>query len=148
MLTTIYCDIDGVLHPWPSPPDRMFAAGCVARLAGALVPYDIAIVITSTWRLEWPIERIREKMGVLGKYLAGVTPDIDDPFIKFSRYHEVLQHRQQNALTNSHWIAIDDEPGRYPDGLESLILTNPRTGFAADDAVVLARLLARNQRYR
>lgn len=141
MLTTIYCDIDGVLHPWPSPQDQMFDGACIARLAGVLVPHNIAIVTTSTWRLEWSIERIREKMGVLGKYLAGVTPDIDDPFVKYGRYHEVLQHQQQNGLTGSRWVAIDDEPGRYPDNLENLILTNPRTGFSDADTIILARLL-------
>jgi hypothetical protein len=139
--TLIYCDIDGVLHPWPCPPERMFDPVCIARLEGVLRPHAVDVVITSTWRLEWPLARLRERLGALGEYVVGVTPEIEDPFIRFGRYHEVLRHQEAYAPAGSHWVAIDDEPGRYPGGLENLILTNPRAGFAESDAARLRRLL-------
>jgi len=83
-----------------------------------------------------------QENGPLGDYVVGVTPEIDDPFVKHGRYHEVLRHREQCALSESDWVAIDDEPGRYPNDLENLILTNPRAGFSVDDAALLACLLS------
>ncbi len=82
-------------------------------------------------------------MGVLGKHVVGVTPEIDDPFLRHGRYREVLRHREQHRLQESRWIAIDDEPGRYPENLENLVLTDPRTGFTTANAVTLTRLLGR-----
>lgn len=118
----------------------MFDAGCTARLADVLRTNDAQLVITSTWRLSWSLEEIRRRLGILGSYLIGVTPEIDDPFVKHARYQEVLLHRKLNGLPSSHWIAIDDESGRYP-ALGNLILTNPRIGFSDADAVRLTRLL-------
>lgn len=116
---------------------------CIVRLEGALASHEVGIVITSTWRLEWPLERIRERLGALGERVVGVTPEIEDPFFKFGRYHEVLRHREQHGLTGLRWVAIDDERGRYPAGLENLILTNPRVGFSESNAALLAQLLER-----
>lgn len=141
MQTLLYCDLDGVLHRWPCPEAEMFHADCIARLATVIRPHDVGLVITSTWRLEWRLERIRERMGALGKYVVGVTPEIDDPFLRFGRYHEVLRHRQEQALAASPWVAIDDEAGRYPEDLRNLILTDPKTGFSEKDAVTLSCLL-------
>lgn len=137
----LYCDLDGVLHRWPCRAEEMFDVACIARLEEVIRPHNVGIVLTSTWRLEWPLAQIREQMGILGSRVLGVTPEIEDPFVRHGRYREVLQHRVQHALPDSNWIAIDDELGRYPEDLENLILTDPRTGFAAGDAVKLARLL-------
>jgi len=137
----IYCDLDGVLHHWPCTAEEMFDADCIARLGDAIRLYDVGIVITSTWRLEWPIALLKQKMGVLGEYVVGTTPEIDDPFLKFSRYHEVLQHQQRHAHSELRWVAIDDEMGRYPSNLDNLVLCDPRTGFSAQNAVKLSRLL-------
>lgn len=73
--------------------------------------------------------------------MSDVTPEIDDPFLRFGRYHEVLAHQESRKTEGSRWIAIDDEPGRYPGHLENLILTNPALGFAEGDAARLRRLL-------
>lgn len=141
MRTLIYCDIDGVLHHWPCPLEQMFDPVCTARLANAIQGHNVDIVITSTWRLEWPLKQLQSRLGPLGTTLVGVTPEIGDPFLKFRRYHEVLRHRERIAPTGSRWIAIDDEPGRYPDHLNNLILTDPRVGFSEEDALRLSRLL-------
>lgn len=119
----------------------MFDPVCIGYLADAIKDHDAGIVITSTWRLEWPFEEIQRRLGALGANLAGMTPDIDDPFLKFGRYHEVLQHREWNAPNGSRWIAIDDEPGRYPDHLDNLILTDPKVGFSEGDALRLTSWL-------
>jgi len=141
MQTLIYCDIDGVLHRWPCPPEQMFDPVCIARLADAIQGHNAGLVITSTWRLEWPLKQLQGRLGPLGATLVGVTPEIDDPFLKFGRYHEVLRHRERFAPTGSRWLAIDDEPGRYPDHLDNLILTDPKVGFSEEDALRLSRWL-------
>lgn len=143
MSTILYCDLDGVLHRWPCRAEEMFDVACIARLEEVIRPHDVGIVVTSSWRLEWPVARIRKRTGILGNRVLGVTPEIEDPFVRHGRCREVLQHRVQHALADSNWIAIDDEPGRYPEDLGNLILTNPRTGFTAQDAAKLAHLLDR-----
>jgi len=139
----IYCDLDGVLHRWPCAAEDMFDPGCIARFEETIRPHDVRLVITSTWRLDWSLERIRHRLGLLGRYLIGVTPDIDDPFLRFGRYHEVLRHRQEQAVGETPWIAIDDEAGRYPEDLPNLIQTDPRAGFSEKDSATLSRLLKR-----
>jgi len=141
MQTLVYCDIDGVLHRWPCPPAQMFDPLCIARLESVMRPHDAGLVITSTWRLELPLKRLHRRLGPIGACLMGVTPEIDDPFLKFGRYHEVLKYQERNAPTASRWIAIDDEPGRYPDRINNLILTDPRAGFSEEDALRLSRWL-------
>jgi hypothetical protein len=141
MRTVIYCDIDGVLHRWPCSPDEMFDPACIARLENVIRPHDARAVITSTWRLEWSLEEIRGKLGLLGPYLIGVTPEIDDPFVKFARYREVLSHWEHYAPSDARWGTIDDESGRYPHLLDNLILTDPRAGFREGDALKLLHLL-------
>lgn len=118
----------------------MFDAGCIARLTDVLRTNDTQLIVTSTWRLSWSLEEIRVRLGTLGSYLIGVTPEIDDPFIMHARYQEVLLHRNLNGLPDSHWIAIDDESGRYPT-LGNIILTNPTIGFSDADAARLTHLL-------
>lgn len=140
MKRIVYCDIDGVLHRWPCPQGEMFDAGCIARMATVLRLHAASLVITSTWRLEWPLESIRARLGSLGVCLIGVTPEIDDPFIKRARYQEVLLHRKHCNLPGESWVAVDDEPGRYP-ALGNLVITDPRRGFTDDDAGKLSLLL-------
>ena len=141
MRAFIYCDIDGVLHPWPCSLGRMFDPVCITRLENVLRPHDAGVVITSTWRLEWPLDRIRAQLGVLQSYVIDVTPDIDDPFLRYGRYQEVLLHQERTVMKRSRWIAIDDEAGRYPGHLDNVILTNPATGFSETDAARLSFLL-------
>ena len=139
--TLIYCDFDGVLHRWPCPEDEMFDPVCIGRLAEAIKAHDVGLVVTSTWRLEWSLKKIQRRLGPLGACFVGVTPEINDPFLKFGRYHEVLRHSERNAPTCSRWIAIDDEPGRYPSHLDNLILADPRVGFSEEDAQRLSQWL-------
>lgn len=116
----------------------MFDPVCIARLADAIQGHNAGLVITSTWRLEWPLKQLQSRLGSLGAMLVGVTPEIDDPFLKFGRYHEVLKHRERVAPIGSRWLAIDDEPGRYPDHLDNLILTDPKVGFSEEGALRLS----------
>jgi hypothetical protein len=139
--TFIYCDLDGVIHRWPCPEDEMFDPDCIGHLAEAIKAHDVGLVVTSTWRLEWPLKLLQSRLGPLGTCLMGVTPEIDDPFLKFGRYYEVLQHLARSWPAGTRWVVIDDEPGRYPDYLDNLILTDPRVGFSEEDALRLSRWL-------
>lgn len=139
--TLIYCDFDGVLHRWPCPEDKLFDPICIGHLAEAIKAHDVGLVITSAWRLEWPLKEIHRRLGPLGTCLAGVTPEIDDPFLQFGRYHEVLQHLARNWAAGKRWVVIDDEPGRYPDYLDNFILTDPKVGFSKVNAHRLSRWL-------
>lgn len=141
MHTLIYCDIDGVLHRWPCKVEEMFNSVCIGLLDRTLRDRNVGIVITSTWRLEWPLETLTARLGPLGPRVVGVTPEIEDPFVHHTRYQEVLSHWNQQDPTPARWVAIDDEPGRYPTDLPNLILTNPATGLQRTDIAILEQLL-------
>jgi hypothetical protein len=119
----------------------MFDPVCIRHLADTIKDHDVGLVITSTWRLEWPLKKIQRRLGPLGACLVGVTPEIDDPFLRFGRYYEVLQHLARHWPAGSRWVAIDDEPGRYPNDLDNLILTDSKVGFSKEDALRLSRWL-------
>jgi hypothetical protein len=62
----IFLDIDGVLHYESSDPlDRLSRAPVLARVLARLDPSasKIAIVISSTWRLDMKLERIGLELG-------------------------------------------------------------------------------------
>jgi hypothetical protein len=143
MHALVYFDFDGVLHPWPCAANRMFDNACIARLTGAVAAYDVGLVITSAWRLEWPLDDIKTRLDTLARHVIGTTPEIDDPFARHVRYQEVMLHRARHALTSVPWIAIDDEAGRYPADLDNLLLTDARVGFSGKDAEALIGMLGR-----
>lgn len=61
----------------------MFDPVCIGYLAEAIKAHDVGLVVTSTWRLAWPLKKIQRRVGPLGACLVGVTPEIDDLFLQF-----------------------------------------------------------------
>ena len=132
----IFLDFDGVTHPWPVQEGAMFDKNCLNNLNNALKNYSVDIVITSTWRENISLSDLKMKLGVIGHYVRGVTPVIDDPFMHHVRYYEIqLYLKNYNKVDN--WIAIDDTAGFFPTGMSNLFLTNPRTGFTQNDSEAL-----------
>ena len=58
----LFLDFDGVLHPEHCHESKHFSCLPVFESVLSQVP-DCKLVIASTWRLQIPVERLREKLG-------------------------------------------------------------------------------------
>ena len=58
----VFLDFDGVLHPEHCHESKHFSCLPVFESVLSQVP-DCKLVIASTWRLQIPVERLREKLG-------------------------------------------------------------------------------------
>ena len=135
----LFLDFDGVTHPITG---STFNADCLAMISHALEGYSIQIVISSSWRETHDLEELLELLGPeIGGLVVGVTPVIDDPFLRHVRYHEVQKYLSDNNQDSQSWIALDDTRGFYPEDAP-VIWCNPRTGVTLIEAVRLREVLA------
>jgi len=98
------------------------------------------IVITSTWRLDKPLATLIELLALLGTYVIGTTPELNEPFIKYIRQLEVEKYLSDHKKQHITWIAIDDTKAFYrPDA--NLLLTDGTKGFTDSNITDLSNLI-------
>jgi hypothetical protein len=126
----MFLDIDGVLHPISA--GVQFVDSCVKSLAEAISEFNVEIVVSSTWRESYSLGELRSLLAPLQKPVIDVTPVIDDPFVYYVRYREVIQYLEIKGQSDRSWIAVDDTAGFYPTSAP-VFLTHPRIGFSHAD---------------
>lgn len=109
----IFLDIDGVLTPFDG--DGTLDVDCVDRLARIVNASKAAVVISSSWRHQMSLDRLRERLSDAG--FRGPIVDVTPTVLGATREDEILA-----------WLA------RAPKGLRFLVL---------DDALPAGRLNAR-----
>lgn len=115
-------------HP-VSANGHYFRPENIQALEAALDGYDAKIVISSTWRLDFPLPELREKLGEkLGARVIGVTPEINEPFLHSPRQAEVELYLAQDEVEQWPWLAIDDTRAFYKADT-AVVFTNSQTGF-------------------
>ena len=137
----LFLDLDGVLRRQHAALYRL-EADCLAAFEDALrwIP-DAEVVITSTWREVMPLPELRALFSEdLRGRIVGVTPlaRLRDGHY---RHREVLAYLRLHGLSDSPWVAIDDDREHYPAACEVLLI-DPSRGFdrkAARDLVTMAR---------
>jgi len=122
----VMLDCDGVTHGVGRPT---FDADALAAIEAAITPYRAQIVITSSWRETYPLERLRLRLGPLSERVVDVTPVLQP--MTHARYHEVLTWLRQNA-PGAPWVALEDDPDCYP-ASAPVYLTDTRQGFVRAD---------------
>ena len=130
----IFLDFDGVTHPITGTP--MFIPECMSALSTALKSFDLELVVSSSWRETNSFDKLKEILTPLGKKVQGITPVIDDPFIKNVRFHEVLEYLKGSKQEHIGWLSIDDCKGFYPDEAP-VYWTNSKMGFVEKDMPLL-----------
>lgn len=131
----VFLDFDGVVHP-ASANGHYFRAENIEALEAALDSYDAQIVISSTWRLDKPLNELRTLLGPkLGEKVVGITPEIDDPFLHNPRQAEAELYLGQDDVEKWPWLAIDDTPAFYREDA-SVVLTDSQMGFQLTDVPV------------
>lgn len=128
----VFLDFDGVVHP-ASANGRYFRDENIQALESALDGYDAQIVISSTWRLDKPLNEIKTLLGSkLGEMVVGITPEVDDPFLHNPRQVEAELYLVQDGVEPWPWVAIDDTPAFYQEDAP-VVLTDSKTGFQLSD---------------
>lgn len=133
----IFLDFDGVLRRKQSPLYRL-DADCLNAFEQAVrkLP-DAEIVITSSWREAFSLERMRGLFSPdIAARIVGVTP-IDRRREDHYRYREVLAYMKRNGKSGVPWVALDDESSHYPP-FANLILIDGQRGFDSHAAERLA----------
>jgi hypothetical protein len=138
-LPTIFLDFDGVLHGESEVGSRPFNKLPLLEDALSKADSDFQIVISSSWRFHYTLDELKAHLGLLKKYVVGVTPEVTAG-AEF-RYREVMEIVEAYGL--AHWIAIDDADYAFPIGLENLIRCAPRLGFTESEAKLVVRWLKR-----
>ena len=123
---TLFLDFHGVLHPTLAQPAALFIHG--SRLAEALRPHPVNIVISSSWRFHFSKE---EYLAKLPKELAGqVIGATGNAHVgKFARWHEIQQYVKKHRLVD--WRALDDSAFEFPLGCGELIACDGSVGVAS-----------------
>lgn len=126
----LFLDFDGVLHPRAG--GEPFNDECMTALARAIELYPVEIVIASTWREEFSVDKLCKKLSKLKRPVVGTTPIINEPFMKYVRYYEVQEYLLKNNQHSQCWLAIDDTRGFYPTDAP-VYWTDPERGFCETD---------------
>jgi len=142
VLTTmpiLFLDIDGVLHPEHCHESKHFC--CLPVLEAALrnVP-DCDVVITSTWRLQEPVQALQRRFSSdIAARILGATPNYSDlknvpnTLVAYQREAECHAWLWANQAQHRPWLALDDRSWLFRPFCKSLLLTNGRTGLVLAD---------------
>jgi hypothetical protein len=140
----VFLDIDGVCHPLPWYGQH-FRKENMAALARALSGLPVNVVITSTWRESKTLDELKTCLGIIGEYVLGVTPVINDLVQTGLRHAEIELYWESLGVDYIPWVAVDDMTDYYRDDAP-LILTDASVGFTETDAVRLRQWILQNSR--
>lgn len=138
----LFLDFDGVLHPDPCPAGaRLFEHA--PRLEQALAPFDVDIVLSTSWRSLAPLEVLAARLPpALAARVVGTTPHFSaisgaaGRLFPYPRQAECVAWLRDRAQSRP-WLALDDRPDWFEPYCERLIVCDSRSGL---DDEVLARL--------
>ena len=112
-------------------------------LQNALADFDVQLVVSSSWRETNNFHELEDFLRPIGKELVGVTPVIDDPFLKAVRHHEIQKYLKDNGCMNCKYCAIDDTTGFFEADTDYVYFTDTYTGFTESDVQKLKDMLSR-----
>lgn len=139
-MRTLFLDIDGVLHPEHCHESQHFCCLPVFEQVLRRTP-DWDVVITSTWRLQFPLQDLRARFSHdVAHHIIGVTAkfsqleNVPDSLQAFEREAECNAWLRANDRVVFPWLAIDDRSWLYRPFNRSLFLVDGKTGMTAADA--------------
>jgi hypothetical protein len=134
-MTILFLDFDGVLHPEHCHESKHFC--CLPILEDVLLQEpESKLVITSTWRLEQPVDALRKRFSpYIAAMIEGVTPRYSDlasvpnTLVGYVREAECRAWLWANDMPYRSWVALDDRSWLYRPFCKSLLLVDGRTGL-------------------
>jgi len=132
----IFLDFDGVLHPVDARPERRWTSMYVLAEVLYRRPH-VQVVVSSSHREFTSMEAMKSIFPAdLRDRVVGATPmiaagagDLQLP----GRHREVLAWLDGNGVSESAWIAIDDDSERYSDGCHQFYMVDPNFGLTWAD---------------
>ncbi|RAM61251.1 HAD domain-containing protein [Herbaspirillum rubrisubalbicans] len=136
----LFLDFDGVLHPL-SRPNGAFAM--LPHFEQVMLDYpDVDIVISSAWREEHSIEKLRLVFSESFRHkIIDVTPVIraSSPH---TREIEILSWLRETGREYEAWLALDDSEWLFSPGCRHLLLTDTNIGFSVQIEHLLRKALS------
>ena len=119
----LFLDVDGVLLPDPPEPDQRFRS--LPRLVSVLRDHPhVEIVISSLWREQLSIDRLREIFpDDIAARIIGTTPITPrvDGYAPARREGEILAWLEAEGRTAEPWVAIDDQTWQFTQHRDKLV---------------------------
>jgi hypothetical protein len=122
-LPLLFLDFDGVLHPNCSSRADLFCR--VPALIASIAPFEVGVVISSSWRLHRSLRWIKSQfpptlakriIGTTGKPVAGT----------YARWAEITAYLDEHPAPD--WRALDDFDFEFPPDCRELICCEGRRG--------------------
>ncbi len=134
---TLFLDFDGVLHPTLAKPAEHF--GCAQLLVAVLEQHKPDVVISSSWRLHFPMTEILDRLPLqVRSQVVGTTGDV---FIgKHARWQEIRSYCAQHRIVD--WRALDDSAFEFPPDRPQLIRCDGGMGIGEREILELRAWLA------
>jgi len=137
----LFLDFDGVLHPLNR------ATGTFARVPHfeqVMRDYpEVDIVISSAWREEYSIEKLRLVFSEDFRHrLIDVTPIVTSARKPYPREIEILSWLREAGREYEAWLAIDDSEWLFSPSCKNLILADTNMGFNGQTEHVLRQALS------
>jgi hypothetical protein len=122
----LFLDFDGVLHPNLPREEELFSR---ITLLSALANVTFEIVISSSWRFQYPLHEIT---GRFPPTLAEKIRDVTGPALdgRFSRWREIQAYATQAGIEN--FVALDDSAWSFPPNCPHLIVVPGAVGLTAE----------------
>jgi hypothetical protein len=133
---TLFLDFDGVLHPNLAAPHQRF--GRLPLLVEAIDQSSVEIVISSSWRFEWSLARMK---GFFPESLRPRIVATTGPahIGRHARWQEINRYCTEASI--SHWRALDDARFEFPDPCEQLIACDGGRGLELHQCEMLRQWL-------
>jgi hypothetical protein len=142
MRKVVFLDFDGVLHRFTTGTFRKLPLFCEFLRQNP----NISVVISSTWRLQYRLEELREFFEPDVRHqIIDVTPDLTVTAgliaLGATRCEEISSWLVSHPDVTS-WAILDDESGLFRNHRDRLVLTDAAEGLVqANLAELLSRLV-------
>ena len=136
--STLFLDFDGVLHSMSGYRDEPFCR--LPLLEEVLINTDVDIVISSSWRFQYSLEELKDRLGQLGPKVVATT---GDPHVgSYPRFNEILKYAETHQISN--WRALDDASYEFPSTEMRVFVCNPNVGVEDFQLMQLAQWIRRS----
>lgn len=135
MKKVLFLDFDGVLHP--ASGDSVPEFSRAHTLASAMEGYACDIVISSTWRLHYSLDELKDFLpSNLAGRVIGTTGE--DPRSHFARHDAILAWLAHSDPVD--WRALDDAKAEFRE-TSHLVVCSPEVGLEEAQGLELTKWL-------
>lgn len=138
----LFLDFDGVLHPKGAGQPRFTRLGTFENCLRDPAMRGVRVVISSTWRTAYSIEKLRGFFSPdIAERIEGTTATLRTYRTEHERSEEIEAYAAKNQI--GQWVALDDDLEGFARGLRArLVLCDGAIGFSDVDAAKLRKLVA------